>query len=67
MQRGWPLSGKPNLNNKVRQEESDLERKHSRATYVIRWVPIAMLGDEALSNVMRKAIARGWGEKGVNP
>src|SRR5450432_2793777 len=33
----------------------------SRAPAGMRWVPIATLGDEALPNVMRKAIAHGLG------
>ncbi len=34
----------------------------TRAPEGMRWVPIATLGDEALPNVMRKAIAHGLGE-----
>ena len=34
----------------------------TRAPKGMRWVPIATLGDEALPNVMRKAIAHGLGE-----
>jgi A/G-specific adenine glycosylase len=34
----------------------------TRAPDGMRWVPIATLGDEALPNVMRKAIAHGLGE-----
>jgi A/G-specific adenine glycosylase len=34
----------------------------TRAPEEMRWVPIATLGDEALPNVMRKAIAHGLGE-----
>jgi A/G-specific adenine glycosylase len=33
----------------------------TRAPQAMRWVPIATLGDEALPNVMRKAIAHGLG------
>jgi hypothetical protein len=33
----------------------------------MRGVPIATLGDEALSNVVRKAIAHGLGEQRANP
>jgi A/G-specific adenine glycosylase len=34
----------------------------TRAPQGMRWVPVATLGDEALPNVMRKAIAHGLGE-----
>ena len=34
----------------------------TRAPKGMRWVPIATLADEALPNVMRKAIAHGLGE-----
>ena len=34
----------------------------ARAPEGMRWVPVATLGDEALPNVMRKAIAHGLGE-----
>jgi A/G-specific adenine glycosylase len=34
----------------------------TRAPEGMRWVPIATLADEALPNVMRKAIAHGLGE-----
>jgi A/G-specific adenine glycosylase len=34
----------------------------TRAPEGMRWVPIATLRDEALPNVMRKAIAHGLGE-----
>jgi A/G-specific adenine glycosylase len=34
----------------------------TRAPQGMRWVPIATLADEALPNVMRKAIAHGLGE-----
>jgi A/G-specific adenine glycosylase len=37
---------------------------HSRAPEGMRWVPIATLMDEALPNVMRKAIAHGLGDGG---
>jgi A/G-specific adenine glycosylase len=39
----------------------------TRAPEGMRWVPIATLRDEALPNVMRKAIAHGLGEESVNP
>jgi len=34
----------------------------TRAPKGMRWVPIAALADEALPNIMRKAIAHGLGE-----
>ena len=37
----------------------------TRAPKGMRWVPIATLADEALPNVMRKAIAHGLGEEGL--
>ncbi|MDB5564097.1 MAG: A/G-specific adenine glycosylase [Tardiphaga sp.] len=39
----------------------------SRAPDGMRWVPIATLKDEALPNVMRKAIAHGLEDQGVKP
>jgi A/G-specific adenine glycosylase len=39
----------------------------TRAPEGMRWVPIATLRDEALPNVMRKAIAHGLRDQGVNP
>jgi A/G-specific adenine glycosylase len=39
----------------------------ARAPEGMRWVPIATLRDEALPNVMRKAIAHGLGEWSMNP
>jgi A/G-specific adenine glycosylase len=39
----------------------------TRAPEGMRWVPIATLRDEALPNVMRKAIAHGLGEWSMNP
>jgi A/G-specific adenine glycosylase len=39
----------------------------SRAPEGMRWVPIATLTDEALPNVMRKAIAHGLGDGGRQP
>jgi A/G-specific adenine glycosylase len=38
----------------------------TRAPDGMRWVPIATLADEALPNVMRKAIAHGLGDPGVS-
>jgi A/G-specific adenine glycosylase len=38
----------------------------TRAPEGMRWVPIATLADEALPNVMRKAIAHGLGDQGMN-
>jgi A/G-specific adenine glycosylase len=38
----------------------------TRAPDGMRWVPIATLADEALPNVMRKAIAHGLGDQGMN-